>query len=234
MPAGSRYDSLHGMATFSRSSATNADDLDEAALLAGLRAGDETAYEKLVRNYGGRMLGVARRFLRNEEDARDAVQDAFLSAFKALGRFEGQSRLSTWLQRIAINAALMKLRNRARKPEVAIDDLLPSFRADGRPAHAPAPWKEDLDATLQRREMRTVVRGLIDQLPDAFRNVLLLRDIEEIDTAQAAKMLGISTAAVKTRLHRARQALAGSSRTPTRRPRPREPGSGSARRRRSA
>ena len=94
---------------------------DEAKLIDALRAGDGDAYGQLVRRYGGRLLAVTRRLLREEEDARDAVQEAFLSAFKAIDRFEGQARLSTWLHRIAVNAALMKLRSKRRRPETSIE-----------------------------------------------------------------------------------------------------------------
>src|SRR5437868_5777300 len=94
----------------------------EAELLARLRAGDEAAFAMLVSEYGGRMLMVARRILNNEDDARDAVQDAFVSAFRAIDRFAGESRLATWLHRIAVNAALAKLRTQKRKPLRSIDD----------------------------------------------------------------------------------------------------------------
>src|SRR5262245_3487673 len=90
---------------------------EEAKLVAGLRAREERAFEQVVRDYGGRMLAVARKLLSNEEDARDAVQDAFLSAFKAIDQFEGQARLSTWLHRIVINSALAKLRRRRSRDE---------------------------------------------------------------------------------------------------------------------
>ena len=98
---------------------------DEATLVAQLRAGDEAAFEQVVRSYGGRLLAVARRIVGSEEDARDAVQDAFLNAFRSLDRFEGNAKLSTWLHRIVVNAALMKLRTRKRKPEQSIETLLP-------------------------------------------------------------------------------------------------------------
>src|SRR5919107_3818674 len=101
---------------------------NEAALVAQLRAGDEAAYEQVVRSYGGRLLAVARRIVGTEEDARDVVQDAFLNAFKNLDRFEGKAKLSTWLHRIAVNAALMRLRTRKRKPEQPLDGLLPGFQ----------------------------------------------------------------------------------------------------------
>ena len=186
-------------------------DLDEASLLAGLRAGDQGAYETLVRTYSGRLLAVTRRLLRTEEDARDAVQDAFLSAFRALHTFEEGSLLSTWLHRIAVNAALMKLRTRRRKPEEAIEDLLPKYledghREDGHIGNPTKPWKEP-EALLERQETRVLVRACIDRLPESYRTVLLLRDIEELDTEEAAHLLGISPNAVKIRLHRARQAL---------------------------
>ena len=103
---------------------------EDAALLARLRAGDEDAFELVVRTYSGRLLSVTRRILCNDEDARDAVQDALLSAFRSLDRFEGGSLVSTWLHRIAVNAALMKLRTRRRKPEESIEHLLPVYKDD--------------------------------------------------------------------------------------------------------
>jgi RNA polymerase sigma-70 factor (ECF subfamily) len=187
--------------------ANNGSHADEAALLAALRAGDESAYETLVRTYGGRMLAVARRFLRNEQDAQDAVQDAFISAFKSIDNFEGGSRLSTWLHRIVVNAALMKLRSQQRRPERPIDDLLPKFQADGHPHQATQNWAVTIDTAVQDRDMRRFIREKIDELPDSHRNVLLLRDIEEHTTEETAQLLGITPGAVKTRLHRARLAL---------------------------
>lgn len=180
---------------------------DEAKLVDALRAGDGAAYERLVRGYGGRLLAVTRRLLREEEDARDAVQDAFLSAFRAIDRFEGQARLSTWLHRIAVNAALMKLRSKRRRPETSIEELLPGFIEDGHMAEPPAPWREGADVLLARGETREWVRNRIDELPESYRTILMLRDIEELDTSEVAELLQISPGAVKTRLHRARQAL---------------------------
>lgn len=180
---------------------------DDEVLVERLRAGEEGAYEELVRAHGGRMLAVARRFLPSEEDARDAVQDAFLSAFRSIDRFEGQARLSTWLHRIVVNASLMKLRTRRRKPEQSIEDLLPGFLEDGHLARPPSPWRAaDLDGA-ERADLRDLILRSIRSLPETYRNVLLLRDIEDLDTEETAEMLGISAGAVKTRLHRARQAL---------------------------
>jgi RNA polymerase sigma-70 factor (ECF subfamily) len=150
---------------------------------------------------------VARRFLREEDDARDAVQDAFLQAFKALERFEGGAQIGTWLHRIVVNACLMKLRTRRRKPEEPIDVLLPAFMEDGHHALDLPDWREGPDTLIQRAEVRAYVRECIDQLPEAYRTVLMLRDIEELDTEQAAELLEVSPNVVKVRLHRARQAL---------------------------
>jgi RNA polymerase sigma-70 factor, ECF subfamily len=181
--------------------------VDEAELLAALRSGQEEAFETLVRAHSGRMLSVCRRVLRNDEEARDAVQEAFVSAFRAIHSFEGTSRLGTWLHRIAVNASLMRLRSKKRRPEVAIDDLLPGFKDDGHARIEPRDWSPSAVQLVETRENREFVRGCIDRLPDMYRVVLLLRDIEERDTAEAAGVLGVSEGVVKVRLHRARHAL---------------------------
>jgi RNA polymerase sigma-70 factor (ECF subfamily) len=181
---------------------------NESDLVARLRAGDDTAYAELVRTQGGRMFAVARRLLRSDDDAADAVQEAFVSAFRAIASFEGGARLSTWLHRIVVNAALMKLRTRARRPEVSIEELLPKFFEDGHHVDEPAEWRNpvQLDA-MERQETRTLVREQIDQLPADYRTVLLLRDIEGLDTKETAEVLGVTPNAAKIRLHRARLAL---------------------------
>jgi RNA polymerase sigma-70 factor, ECF subfamily len=180
---------------------------DEASLVAQLRAGDEAAFEQVVRSYGGRLLAVARRIVGSEEDARDAVQDAFMNAFKSLDRFEGNAKLSTWLHRIVVNAALMKLRTRKRKPEQSIETMLPSFLDDGHHEERFQSWEEPIDKLMERAENRELVRKQIDALPEGYRTVLVLRDIEGLDTEETANVLGLSVNATKIRLHRARQAL---------------------------
>ena len=179
----------------------------ESVLLADLRAGKEPAFETLVTTYMPAMLRIARRMLRNEEDARDAVQDAFLCASRSLAQFQGEAKLATWLHRIVVNASLMKLRRRRRKPEQCIDELLPQFLDDGHQVRSSSEWNLPADEALGRRETRQMVRSCIDRLPETYRTVLLLRDIEELDTHEAARLLQVSPTAVKLRLHRARQAL---------------------------
>ena len=179
---------------------------NEAALVAGLRRGDDAAFELLVRSYGGRLLQVARRFLK-EEDARDALQEAFLSAFKSIGRFDGKAKISTWLHRIVVNAALMRLRKKSTQMEESLEPLLPSFLEDGHRADPSAPWPDNPEEAVGRSQMRKIVRQAIDQLPEGYRNVVLLRDIEELSGAETGELLGMTPNAVKVRLHRARQAL---------------------------
>jgi RNA polymerase sigma-70 factor (ECF subfamily) len=182
-------------------------DQDDAALAARMRAGDEAAFERVVRTYSPRLLALARRLVGSDEDARDVVQDAFLNAFRGLSNFEGQAKLSTWLHRIVVNVALMKLRTRRRKPEQSIETLLPAFRDDGHHVEQFRSWEEPIDEVLERRETREVVRKLIDELPESYRTVLVLRDIEGLDTEETARMLDLTPNAAKIRLHRARQAL---------------------------
>ena len=179
----------------------------DAALVARLRDGDADAFELLVREHGGRLLATARRFFTNEDDARDVLQDAFLAAFRSIDGFAGAARLSTWLHRIVVNAALMRLRSRKRRREESIDGLLPRFEEDGHWVEPPALWDAPTDDLVERQETRATVRKAIDRLPANYRTVLLLRDVEELDTDEAAALLGVTPNTVKTRLHRARQAL---------------------------
>ncbi len=179
----------------------------EETMVQGLRAGEEWAFEALVRLHGGRLLAVARRFTRNEEDARDVVQSAYLSAFRALKDFEGACQLATWLHRIVVNTALMRLRSRRRKPEESIEPLLPVFQEDGHHVEQFSEWNAPADRLLERQQTRTAVRACIDRLPDRYRTVLVLRDIEELSTQEVATLLELTPTAVKVRLHRARQAL---------------------------
>ncbi len=179
----------------------------EQMLVMRLKAGDAEAFEELVRTAGGRLLAVARRFLRDEDAARDAVQEAFVSAFRAIQTFDGHSQLSTWLHRIVVNASLMRLRTRQRRAEQSIDPLLPSFTDDGQHAETLMSWTECPERALEQKEMRIVIRAAIGELPDSYRVVLMMRDIEGLSTLEAADALGISENALKLRLHRARQAL---------------------------
>ncbi|HMN96749.1 MAG TPA: sigma-70 family RNA polymerase sigma factor [Phycisphaerales bacterium] len=187
-------------------------------LLAQLRAGDDAAFEALVRRCSPRLLATARRLLGSEAEAHDAVQDAFLSAFRSISSFGGESSLETWLHRVLINAALMRLRKsrRHRGATVSLDELLPQFdatghRLDPRPRGAGWSGAEERGGSPEQifmdRDRRDLVRRRIDMLPAQYRTVIMLRDIEELGTDETAAFLGITPGAVKVRLHRARMAL---------------------------
>ena len=184
-------------------------DLDEPTFVMRLKAGDEDAYERLVRDNGPRLLGVARRILRDDDAAEDAVQESYANAFRAMARFDGHAQLSTWLHRIVVNTCLMRLRRRQRKPEQSLDSLLPRFADDGHHAEPVASWAESAERQLERKEVTQLVWEGLDQLPDAYRALIVMRDMEGLSTHEAAELLGISDNALKLRLHRARQALAG-------------------------
>lgn len=178
----------------------------ERRLLGRLRKGNREAFAEIVKQHGPRMMAVIRRFL-NEHDSHDALQDALLSAYRSIGRFHSASRLATWLHRIAVNAALMRIRAAKRREECSIDEFLPRFGAlDGRRVVG-ANWGAVSDRGIDRVETREFVLSAIARLPEAHRAILLLRDIEERSTEETARLLDISEANVKTRLHRARQAL---------------------------
>jgi RNA polymerase sigma-70 factor (ECF subfamily) len=153
------------------------------------------------------MLATARRFFRGEQDAADAVQDAFLAAFKAIATFNGDSQLGTWLHRIVVNACLMRRRSQDRRPTVPIDSLLPEFDATGHYKESVKSFRGSPGDVLATEELRRQVRDCINRLPAPYREVLTLRDIEEFDTEVTAAALGVSPGVVKTRLHRARRAL---------------------------
>jgi RNA polymerase sigma-70 factor (ECF subfamily) len=180
--------------------------LEEQALLAGLRAGEERAFETLVREQTRRLLPMARRFLGSHEDARDAVQETLVAALQSIETFRGEARLSTWIRHIGVNQCLMMLRKRRRHPEVAIEPLLPKFDESGHMETPCEKWESAPDL-LEQSETQALVRKLIDELPETYRSVLLLRDIEELSTEEVASLLAVSRTAVKVRLHRARQAL---------------------------
>jgi RNA polymerase sigma-70 factor (ECF subfamily) len=186
---------------------THLDEESEQVLLERLRAGQEESYESLVRRYGPRMRASALRLLGNPDDADDAVQEAFLSAFRSLERFERKARLGTWLQRIAINVALMRLRKGTRPLHGDLEELMPTFSSVGTFSEAQRSWSEAPEDLLEREELSDLVRRRIAQLPEKYRNPLLMHHIEGLSHQETADELGISVNAVKLRVHRGRQAL---------------------------
>lgn len=179
----------------------------EADLVARIRAGDATAHETLVRTHIAYLLRVARNILRDEALAEDCVQEAFLSAFTKIDTFEGRSGIRSWLRRITMNAALMKLRSAKRREERPIEDFLPEFDRNG--CRLEPPWTRlaTPEEIAESNDRSALVKQKVAELPEAYRSVLVLRDFEELSTREVAEALGLSEAAVRVRLHRARAAL---------------------------
>jgi RNA polymerase sigma-70 factor (ECF subfamily) len=190
--------------------ATESEDTDEAAAVRAA-GGDAGAFELLVRRYQSRVFGLACRLTGSESDAADVLQDAFLQAYRGLPSFRCDSRFGTWLYRIATNAALMHRRSRARRPTAPLDEYLPSFDDAG--VHRATP--EQLQVTtrieelIDRQTLAAAARTAIDRLPDACRAAFVLRDLEDLSTAEVSEILGIEPAAVRQRVHRARLLLRG-------------------------
>lgn len=180
----------------------------ERDLIRGILEGDEQSYRLLINRYSGRLLSVARRITGNEADAQDCVQEAMVKCFTRIREFEGRSELGTWLHRIVVNASLMKLRTRKRSREDSLDELLPGFDEFGmRVEEAPLAETGGIERLYEQGRTQSAVRTAIDRLPDDYRAILVARDIEQMNTAETAKLLNISHSLVKTRLHRARAAL---------------------------
>jgi len=189
--------------------AENSEELDLAEKIA---RGDDASFEILVRQYGGQMLAVAKRITRNDADAQDCLQEAFINAYKNMGSFEGRAALGTWLHRIITNVSLMRLRSQRRIAEFTVDApidvLIPSFESDGsRSGNTPISDIDEIELLYQRGETREAINRAIDRLPVDYRAVVIARDLEDLSTEETSKLLDISTSLVKTRLHRARAAL---------------------------
>jgi RNA polymerase sigma-70 factor (ECF subfamily) len=180
---------------------------EEATLLASARAGDSTAFECLVMPHWDALLRVTQRILRNREDAEDAVQTAFLDAFRNLNGFHGHSRFSSWLTRIAMNAALMRLRVSRRKRETSLDEVTEAGETRARfdlVESRPNPEQEYLS-----NEGRVLLEKGLRKLRPLYLEVLHLRSMQELSAKETARILELPVGTVKARLHRARTKLAG-------------------------
>jgi len=183
----------------------------DETLAARAASGDDPAFEALVIRYQARVFRLARRLTGNDGDAQDAQQDTFLQVYRNLSSFRGDARFSTWLYRIATNAALMLRRTRARRPAESLDEYLPRFDAAGRHAATPAELRVagQADEILDRQLLAEKARAGIERLPDLYREAFILRDLEELTTSDVAEVLGLEPAAVRQRVHRARLMLRG-------------------------
>lgn len=177
----------------------------EAALVARCRAGDESAFAEVVDRYGPAVHRVARRLLGDEEEAREVVQDVFVQFFRHVGRFRGEARLSTYLYRVATNAARMRLRAERRRKRVPRARLVP-IDPDGHMVHIPD-WTRTPERRALQADLRAALERAIADLPPAYRPVYVLAEVEGLPHDEAARVLGLTRQTVKTRLHRARLRL---------------------------
>ena len=183
----------------------------ELTLIGRLRAGEETALETLMQQYGSKLYRLAYGITRNTADAEEVVQDVFLTLFRKVDTFEERAALGTWLYRVATNTALMKMRSQRSDQEVSLESQLPKFLDSGRRAGdrslLMADWSQNPEADLRSQEIQAIVNQAIDALPEPYRAILLLRDIEGLSNEDVAEILGESVAAVKSRVHRGRMAF---------------------------
>jgi RNA polymerase sigma-70 factor (ECF subfamily) len=179
----------------------------DAALIARIEAGEPGAFAELVHLYSGKVYSIGISMLRNEQDARDVVQETFLNVHRRIDTFRGDAALSSWIGRIATNNALMKLRTRRRKPETSLEIKVSNGGAEETVERVIVDKTPISDQLALDRELGERIRAAVDELPDKYREVLVLADYRELSMKQIADALDISIPNVKTRLHRARLAV---------------------------
>ena len=178
---------------------------DESILVSAAKNGDVGAFEQLVQRYDRNVFRIAQHITQNREDAEDVVQDAFLKAYQNLGQFQGQSKFYTWLVRIAVNEALMRLRRRRPERMVSLDEDVQTAE-DSMPREV-ADWAPNPEQLYTQAELKDILGKTIQGLPPGFRTVFVLRDVEGLSTEETAEALNLSIPAVKSRLLRARLQL---------------------------
>ena len=179
--------------------------LDETLLVSKAQAGDSAAFSELVSRYQNKIYRLAKHITQNDEDAEDVLQEAFLKAYEHLDGFQGNSKFYTWIVRIAVNEALMKLRKRKTDRSVPLDE--PIDTGEEMVNREIAVWEDNPEQRYSRQEMQEILDEAVESLKPDFRTVFALRDIEELSTEETAEALNISVPAVKSRLLRARLAL---------------------------
>jgi RNA polymerase sigma-70 factor (ECF subfamily) len=178
---------------------------DESALVVRAKAGDQTAFNELVQHYDRRVFRMAKQITENDDDAEDVLQETFLKAYTHLDDFQGNSKFYTWLVRIAVNEALMKLRKRRSDKTVPLDE--PIDTGEDEVVREIAVWDQNPEDLYSREELATILDQAVKGLKTAYRTVFILRDIEEMSIEETAETLGLSISAVKSRLLRARLQL---------------------------
>jgi len=179
--------------------------VDETTLVAQSREGDTVAFGELVRRYEGKIFRLAQHVTQNREDAEDVLQETFMKAYEHLDQFQGNSKFYTWIVRIAVNQALMKLRRRKTDKSVSLDETIDT--GEDTMVREIAAWDEDPEQRFTREELGGILDTAVKSLEPPYRSVFVLRDIDELSTEETAEALGLSIPAVKSRLLRARLQL---------------------------
>ena len=179
--------------------------IDDATLVAQTRDGDARAFSELVRRYEGKVFRLAHHVTQNREDAEDVLQETFLKAYEHLGQFRGDSKFYTWIVRIAVNQALMKLRRRKSDKAVSLDETIDT--GEDTLIREIAGWDENAEQQYSREELGGILDSAVQSLEPLYRSVFVLRDIEDLSTEETAEALDLSVPAVKSRLLRARLQL---------------------------
>lgn len=175
----------------------------EEAFVQGLRRGEEWAYRKLVQEWTSKLYHLAYRFLKREEEAKEVVQDVFRKVFEKIDSFKGDSKISTWLYRVTVNEALMRVRSRRGDPEVSWEEVLPKFE-DGIWTDRVQNWAKLPEAALLEKEAQAFIQQCIQELPESYRAPYLLKDVEQLSENEVCQILGLEKSVMKVRVHRAR------------------------------
>src|ERR1039458_8753532 len=179
--------------------------IDESDLVAQAREGDATSFNELVRRYEGKIFRLGQHVTQNREDAEDVLQETLMKAYEHLDQLQGNSKFYTWIVRIAVNQALMKLRRRKTDKSVSLDENIDT--SEDTIVREVAAWDEDPEQRFSREELGGILDTAVESLEPPYRSVFVLRDIEELSTEETADALGLSIPAVKSRLLRARLQL---------------------------
>lgn len=180
-------------------------EMTDKELVKQFQKGSLDAFEEIVSRYETKLFNLALRFVRNQEDAEEVLQDVFTTIFRKIKSFEGKSAFSSWMYRITVNAAFMKLRKRKQRPAVSIEDLAPNIRQKF--VDTQTDYAALTDSLAQSRELRDVLQVAISKLPDQYRAVFVLRDVDGLSNQETGEILQLSIPAVKSRLHRSRLML---------------------------
>jgi|LauGreDrversion4_2_1035121.scaffolds.fasta_scaffold13444_5 RNA polymerase sigma-70 factor (ECF subfamily) len=176
--------------------------LTDVEVVNQFKAGDALAFEEIISRYESKVMSLALRFTRNQEDAEEVMQDVFTTVYRKIDGFRGQSAFSSWLYRIVVNAAFMKLRKRKQSQTVSMDDLSPAIKQY-------CIDRETFNGSFSQNitishEMQSVIQNAVNKLPDQYRAVFVLRDVDGLSNQETGEILNLSIPAVKSRLHRSR------------------------------